>query len=375
MKTASTKKNCIILGPPDDRRCFDLFNWLRVEHREWKFGITAAKLTAIERQLYPDVILFSAKSAEGILRQVKTDPETRYVYLPFFEDDIRDLLQYRSEWPANFKVQLPESESFTRATNKLLFTEYLQNRNLVAKSYTQEELRTSFPEGGVVSKPALGRGAIGMKFIESPDKLDGLFPGDVIQEKLGDGHSVTGAFFFCLEGEVKVHYQHRRLRTYPASGGVSVYAAIEDIPEIAHKGAEILRDLQWNGLAMLEFLPHPQSGEYLAIECNTRLWGSCLLGEFAGYAPVETYIMHCLDEGMPAKVIRPQARINWYFPYQILYVLGNPFSRFGKLFPEKETAYISATRAGLYRSLLYIMYNVFNRHKWEILWKKISKSR
>jgi hypothetical protein len=375
MKTGTQRKICIILGPPDDRRCFDLFNWLRVEHPEWRFAITAAKLSVMERQLYPDVRLFPSKSAEAILMLVKADPETSYVYLPFFEDDIKDVLQYRSAWPTNFKALLPDIEKFALATNKLLFTDYFQNRNLVAKSYTRAALEASFPEGGVVSKPALGRGAIGMKFITSPEALEDIFPGDVIQEKLGDGHSVTGAFFFCVDGEVKVHYQHRRLRTYPSTGGVSVYAAIENIPQIARKGAEILKDLQWNGLAMLEFLPHSQSGEYLAIECNTRLWGSCQLGEFAGYAPVEAYILHCLGESMPVKNLRPNARINWYFPYQILYVLGNPFSRLGKLFPEKDTSYISATRAGMYRSLLYILYNVFNRHKWEILWKKITKSR
>ncbi len=116
MKAGTQRKICIILGPPDDRRCFDLFNWLRVEHPEWKFGVSAAKLSVMERQLYPDVTLIPSNSADAILLLVKADPATSYVYLPFFEDDIKDVLQYRSVWPMNLNVLLPYSEIFSLCT-------------------------------------------------------------------------------------------------------------------------------------------------------------------------------------------------------------------------------------------------------------------
>lgn len=363
----------IILGPPDDRRCFDLFNWLRVEHPEWQFAITASKGADLNKMIYPGALYLPAGSSAALLDAVRAKPANTFVYLPFFEKDIEGLLAISKEWPENFRALLPKAESFLIAVNKASFTAHFQDMGLVPKSFSLAELQLHFPETGVVAKPPLGRGAIGMRFINNRSQLNHIQADDVIQEKLGDGHSVIGAFYLCYEGKVIVHHQHRRILTYPADGGVSTHAACEHIPEIAEKGTQILESLGWEGLAMLEFLPQRQTGAYLAIECNTRLWGSCLLGEYAGYAPVETYINLCLGNAVPDKPKRPNAQIVWYFPYQLLHVLKKPHRRLKKLLPEKNTCYISQTRAGMFRGSMFVLSNILNRRKWQIMWNKLRK--
>jgi hypothetical protein len=372
---ASEKKTVLILGPSDDRRCFDLYNWFRRKHPEWGFALAVSKLKLFDRLLYPGAIALPSGSPQQMLDSVALMKQYIFVYLPFFEDDIAALLLLKKHWPDNFRALLPTPESFETARDKYSFTARFQGMDLVPAMFDKQQLTNNFPAEGIVSKPRRGRGAIGMRFHADSSSLAKVPDDDVIQEKLGDGKSVTGVFFCCAGGKVLVQHQHRRLRTYPSSGGVSVSAEIIHIQEIAAKGEAMMQALNWEGLAMLEFLPHPADGSQLAIECNTRLWGSCLLGEYAGYAPVEAYICLCLGLPLPKNNIIENAQLVWYFPYQLLYVLRNPFSRLRSLFPEKNTAYISATGAGLFRALLFILNNVFNARKWTILFNKALKRR
>lgn len=364
------KKVVLILGPSDDRRCFDLFNWFRKKQPHWGFALSTVRLNIMEQLLYPGAFALQSSTPQHMLQSVASMPQCTFVYLPFFEDDIAALLLLKKQWPDNFSALLPSAENFETARDKYSLTARFQGMDLVPELFDKQLSGNDFPANGVVSKPRRGRGAIGMRFHTDVSSLKKVPDEDVIQEKLGDGKSVTGAFFCCAGGQIFAHHQHRRLRTYPTSGGVSVDAEIIHIPEIASKGEAILQALNWEGLAMLEFLPHPSTGSQLAIECNSRLWGSCLLGEYAGYAPVEAYICLCLGLPLPKNNIIEHARLVWYFPYQLLYVLKNPFIRLKSLFPEKNTAYISATGAGTFRALLFILNNVFNARKWGILFKK-----
>lgn len=370
-----TKSVVLILGPSDDRRCFDLFNWFRKKQPQWRFALAKSKLSVVEKMLYPDAIALPADTAQQLLQSVASKPQHIFVYLPFFEDDIATLLTLKTQWPVNFRALLPACEDFETARDKFSFTARFQGMDLVPAIFDKQVLSHNFPANGVVSKPRRGRGAIGMRFHTNVTSLEGVPEDDVIQEKLGDGKSVTGAFFCCSGGKVVAHHQHRRLRTYPSTGGVSVSAGVVYLPEIAAKGASIMQTLNWEGLAMLEFLPHPATGSQLAIECNTRLWGSCLLGEFAGFGIVETYVCLCLGITLPENTVRKEARLVWYFPYQVFYVLQNPFKRFRLIFPEENTAYISATGAGVFRALLFILNNVFNARKWGILFKKAFRKK
>jgi len=365
----------LILGPSDDRRCFDLFNWFRKKQPQWGFALTKSRLSIPERLLYPGAFALPAASAQQLLQSVASRPQFTFVYLPFFEDDIAALLSIKPQWPQNFKALLPAFEDFETARDKYSFTARFQATGHVPAMFDKSVSASDFPAGGVVSKPRRGRGAIGMRFHDDVATLAKVPDEDVIQEKLGDGRSVTGAFFCCTGGRVVAHHQHRRLRTYPSTGGVSVSAGIVHLPGIAARGEAIMKALHWEGLAMLEFLPHPVTGEQLAIECNTRLWGSCLLGEFAGYGIVETYVCLCLGIPVPENKIKEDARLVWYVPYQLLYVLQHPFKRFGSLFPEKNTAYISATGAGVFRASLFILNNVFNARKWRILFQKVFRKK
>jgi protein-tyrosine-phosphatase/predicted ATP-grasp superfamily ATP-dependent carboligase len=78
-------------------------------------------------------------------------------------------------------------------------------------------------------------------------------------------------------------FQHRRLKEFPPSGGVSVVAVSEPVDShLAELSVCLLRQLHWNGVAMVEFRHDRSSGRAVLMEVNGRYWGSLALSRLAG---------------------------------------------------------------------------------------------
>jgi protein-tyrosine-phosphatase/predicted ATP-grasp superfamily ATP-dependent carboligase len=122
----------------------------------------------------------------------------------------------------------------------------------------------------------------------SADELRSAF---ATQARFGEGllfqsyHRGQGVGIELLlsRGEVVASFQHRRLSENPPSGGVAVVAVSEavDATLLAH-ATRLLRALEWDGLAMVEFRHDAETGETALMEVNGRLWGSLPLNTAAG---------------------------------------------------------------------------------------------
>lgn len=82
--------------------------------------------------------------------------------------------------------------------------------------------------------------------------------------------------FFALydDGDPVVTFQHRQRRAWKYCGGPSAYRESTDIPELEAAGLRLLDELDWNGVAMVEFLRDPETGEFKLMEVNPRFWSS-----------------------------------------------------------------------------------------------------
>ncbi|WP_254864549.1 carboxylate--amine ligase [Halovivax gelatinilyticus] len=82
--------------------------------------------------------------------------------------------------------------------------------------------------------------------------------------------------FFALydEGEPVATFQHRQRRGYSYAGGPSAFRESVEIPELADAGLALLDELDWHGLAMVEFLRDEETGEFKLMEINPRFWSS-----------------------------------------------------------------------------------------------------
>ncbi|WP_335999857.1 ATP-grasp domain-containing protein [Halorientalis halophila] len=75
------------------------------------------------------------------------------------------------------------------------------------------------------------------------------------------------------EGDVRAHFQERRLRTVPPSGGSSALLGVVDDPQMRRYAERVIGAFDWTGPAQVEFMQRPD-GEYVLIEVNGRYWGS-----------------------------------------------------------------------------------------------------
>jgi len=118
---------------------------------------------------------------------------------------------------------------------------------------------------------------IAVKFSQAQD----FSPPMLLQEYCkGDG---VGIEMLIHDGECRALFQHRRLKEFPHTGGVSV-SAIAERPnvELVEMARTQLRALRWQGPAMVEFKVDPHGRSAVLLEVNGRYWGTISLPVLAG---------------------------------------------------------------------------------------------
>ncbi len=96
--------------------------------------------------------------------------------------------------------------------------------------------------------------------------------------------SGVGQGMFCLiqDGVCSAHFSHQRLLEKPPEGGVSVLSKSIPTDEVLIKKVNrLLLDLNWQGVAMIEFKRADDGTPYL-MEINPRFWGSLQLAIDSG---------------------------------------------------------------------------------------------
>ncbi|MGO9085982.1 MAG: ATP-grasp domain-containing protein [Candidatus Sulfotelmatobacter sp.] len=93
----------------------------------------------------------------------------------------------------------------------------------------------------------------------------------------------VGVEMLMHEGDCLAVFQHRRLKEFPYTGGVSVTAVAErPDPALVESSLALLRTLQWEGVAMVEFKVNPDTGSAVLMEVNGRYWGTISLPILSG---------------------------------------------------------------------------------------------
>jgi biotin carboxylase len=94
----------------------------------------------------------------------------------------------------------------------------------------------------------------------------------------GTGHGVE---LLMHRGRPLAAFQHRRLREVPVSGGASALRESVSLDQSLYQHAvRLLAELDWTGLAMVEFKVGPQGTKLM--EINGRVWGSLPLAVRCG---------------------------------------------------------------------------------------------
>ena len=294
--------------------------------------------------------------------------DQKIIYIPFEEDTTILFFDFiKKQGDLNFKYKLPSSLNFELSRNKIELNKYCKLNNIdIPNQYFNSDIENNSIKFPVIVKPRSCSGSKGIKRFKNLRELRNFNFDEktfVCQELLNNSINVEAGFFLMERGEIISYYSHKRLRTYPENGGVSVLSKSTENLYIKKIGHSILKKMNWNGFAMIEFIYDDKTNLYKLIEINPRLWGSVLLSEFCNSNFLDGYIRCCLNKNIVVNQIDTEKYVRWIFPYDIIYWfknLSNPLIFFKK---QNNTCYINFSYSNTLRSMIFIIFSYFNLKK------------
>jgi len=173
----------------------------------------------------------------------------------------------------------------------------------------------------LIAKPAIRKGANTYRikyFLTEKTLLDQVamdpewLQGGLLQEYVpGMG---KGVGVLMHKGMPVTMFQHRRLKEYPYTGGVSVMAQAEAVdPVLGELAVKLLREIEWEGIAMVEYRFDPATNNFALMEINGRYWGSLFLPAKAGidFPYYEWQLAHGEQPDVPKTAYPAGLKVRW----------------------------------------------------------------
>jgi predicted ATP-grasp superfamily ATP-dependent carboligase len=127
-----------------------------------------------------------------------------------------------------------------------------------------------------------------------------------------------GQIVLMHEGRARYLFQHQRVHEWPPEGGFS--SLCKSLPLDRHhllmeKSIALLRELEWEGVAMVEYRHDPVTNESALMEINGRFWGSLPLAYHSGASfPWFMYKLIGLKQAVDQQDYRAGMRCRFMIP-------------------------------------------------------------
>ena len=236
--------------------------------------------------------------------------------------------KYKNIFDGMVKVPVAEYDKIAKANNKRYLMRFADEIGVnTPQTYTInciEELRKIAKkiEYPAVIKLVEGRGAAGVRYVYSEEELLAKYKEVVqkfnlnsfnyplIQEYIpGTGYGVSMLF---NHGEPRAIFTHRRIREYPITGGPSTARISVRHAKMEKYATMLLKELEWHGVAMVEFKLDERTKEPVLMEINPRFWGSLNQAICAGVDfPYLLYTMATEGDVKPVFTYKIGVRTRW----------------------------------------------------------------
>lgn len=204
------------------------------------------------------------------------------------------------------------------------------------------ELASDGSHAGYIVKPISGSGSAGLVYLDSNMKTDWLqhwrrYGALLLQKRISPlGRGLGVSALFDQNSQCLAVFAHGRLQEYPNSGGPSTARISISDEGLVEKSLQLLRALNWRGVAMVEWKEDVEDGVPKLMEINPRFWGSLELAVRAGVDFPRLYAMAAAGEPVaPIDQYDIGVVCRWMFPGEILRYLTQEKSKrekFGHFF-------------------------------------------
>ena len=213
--------------------------------------------------------------------------------IPCRETDAYLLSKYRDEFEEHVSLVVPELERLERVHDRLQLAEAAAEagvpvpetrllsetddwsaKSIVKSRYnllTNDYIDSYPPESMDVTKTVV-HPEPGLK----PDRAairTAMAHDPIVQEFVEKGDEYVFAALYD-HGEALATFQHRQIRGNSYTGGGGVYRESVYIDELERVGRALLDHLGWHGLACIEYIEDENTGEFVLVEINPRMWQS-----------------------------------------------------------------------------------------------------
>jgi predicted ATP-grasp superfamily ATP-dependent carboligase len=244
-----------------------------------------------------EVILSHASTLEALVQTIlKTVKYGHFdLVMPVSYPMTLALARRRDQLVPYTHLELVEGEAIELAANKVKMVDLAARLGVpTPKTFLSAEIcnqleELSFP---VVIKPQReSPGHSPVRYAKDVGELRNILSGELERKKLRAEDYIVqefvpgygcGLFATYQNGVCKRVFMHRRIREYPATGGVSSCAESFYDAKLEFLGRRLLDALDWHGVAMVEFRRDSRDGEYKLMEINPKFWGSLDLALAAG---------------------------------------------------------------------------------------------
>ncbi len=252
-----------------------------------------------------------------------------WVVYPTREETVAAIATHRNELAGMFRLPTPSWEAVRPAWDKRQTYERAERLGIPIP-------RCWFPRGPEdlgdvdLTEPVIAKPAIKEHFIyetrakawrvDSRSELEETYrraaaivgDGEVIIQELipGGGEQQFAYCTFYKDGDAVAEMTVRRLRQHPSDfGRASTYVETIDEPELAKQSLRFLRDIDYYGLAELEYKLDPRDGLFKLLDVNARTWGYHSLGSAAGAD--FPYLVYLDQVGEHVEPVRARPGVRW----------------------------------------------------------------
>jgi predicted ATP-grasp superfamily ATP-dependent carboligase len=213
-------------------------------------------------------------------------------------DETEILSRYRDRLPQDVILPVAQYEKIALANNKARMAGLACNLDVpVPKvlpwaSFSELDDCLQYVDFPLIVKLRRGNSAKGVYYPENKQAVlplaqslveqYGLSPDryPIVQERVaGDGWGVSCLYW---QGERLASFTHRRMREKTSTGGTSTLRVSQRNPQLEAMAHHLLDEMEWHGLAMVEFKYNSETQQGWFIEVNPRLWGSIHLAVVSG---------------------------------------------------------------------------------------------
>ena len=291
--------------------------------------------------IYPSTSFFSRYSSSYfVYPSYKTHPELFISFMKHYaqKNDIEVLMpiyeetyvlsKYKDVFDTIVHVPLPDYEKIFKANNKRYLMGFADEIGVkTPQTWTINDIsdlkriakKIEFP---AVIKLVEGVGSKGLRYVYSEDELItgykkviqkfGINPSryPLIQEYIpGDGYGVSMLF---NQGDSRAIFTHKRIREYPITGGPSTARISVRHAKMERYATMLLKELEWHGVAMVEFKLDDRTKEPVLMEINPRFWGSLNQAICAGVDfPYLLYTMATEGDVQPVFTYKIGVKTRW----------------------------------------------------------------